>query len=94
MKDTQMRKFAVVVAAALAMAAPTVASAQRFSVRIGGDDGYRDRGDYREFRGARAEYRDHDRGWHRGWDRDRRWDRGDRRGERVTIIKRQRSWDD
>jgi hypothetical protein len=39
-----------------------------------------------KFRGARAEFRDNDRGWHRGWDRDR--------GGRTVIIKcRHRDWD-
>ena len=79
-----MRKlsFALAALATIAVAAPTVASAEDFGVgvRVGGD---RDRGEFRErreFRGARAEFRDHDRGWHRGWDRDR--------GDRTVIIKR------
>ena len=80
-----MRKLSLVLAAlaTIAVAAPTVASAEDFGVgvRIGGD---RDRDD---FRGARAEFRDHDRGFHRGWDRDR--------GDRTVIIKqrRHRDWD-
>ncbi len=85
-----MRKlsFALAALATIAVAAPTVASAEDFGVgvRAGGD---RDRGEFRErreFRGARAEFRDHDRGWHRGWDRDR--------GERTVIIKRRHNnWD-
>ena len=85
-----MRKFSFALAAlaTIAVAAPTVASAEDFGVgvRVGGD---RDRGEFRErreFRGARAEFRDHDRGWHRGWDRDR--------GDRTVIIKRRHhDWD-
>jgi hypothetical protein len=87
-----MKKLTLALAtlATIAVAAPTIASAEEFGVRIGGDrDMYRDRGEYRErgeFRGARAEYRDHDRGWHRGWDRDR--------SDRVVVIKkRHRDWD-
>ena len=77
-----MRKLSLALAAlaTIAVAAPTIASAEDFGVgvRIGGDRvGFRDRDD---FRGARAEFRDHDRGWHRGWDRDR--------GDRTMIIKR------
>src|SRR3954465_13391429 len=74
-----MRKLSLALAAlaTMAVAAPTIASAEDFGVgvRIGGDRdrvGFRDRDD---FRGARAEFRDHDRGFHRGWDRDR-WGRG------------------
>jgi hypothetical protein len=91
-----MRKFGLALAAlaTIAVAAPTIASAEEFGVgvRIGGDRdrvGFRDRD---EFRGARAEFRDHDRGFHRGWYRDR-WDRG--RGDRTVIIKQRRhhDWD-
>jgi hypothetical protein len=90
-----MRKLGLALAAlaTIAVAAPTIASAEDFGVgvRIGGDRdrvGFRDRDD---FRGARAEFRDHDRGFHRGWDR--RWDRD--RGDRTVIIKqrRHRDWD-
>ena len=63
-----MRKLAFAVAglAAIAVAAPTIASAQSIGVHIGSDrDTYRDR-DYREsrdFRDSRAEfYGHHDRG--------------------------------
>jgi hypothetical protein len=85
-----MRKLSLALAAVatIAVAAPTIASAEDFGVgvRIGGDRdrvGFRDRGD---FRGARAEFREHDRGLHRGWYRDR--------GERTVIIKRRhRDWD-
>jgi hypothetical protein len=79
-----MRKLTLALAAlaTIAVAAPTIASAEEFGVRIGGDH-HGDRGEFREqreFRGARAEFRDHDRGMHRGWDRDR--------GNRTVIIKR------
>ena len=88
-----MRKLSLVLAAlaTIAVAAPTIASAEDFGVgvRVGRD---RDRGEFRDrddFRGARAEFRDHDRDrdWrHRGWDRDR--------GDRTVIIKRRhRDWD-
>jgi hypothetical protein len=82
-----MRKFSCVLAAlaTIAVAAPTVASAQGFSVRVGGDrDYYRDRDDYR---GPRAEFYEHDRGLDRGW--------YDRDGDRTVIIRRHhRYWDD
>jgi len=87
-----MRKLAFVVVAALALAAPTMASAQGFGFSVGaGDDGYRERGEYREYRSGPVEYREHDRGWHRGWDR-----RDYRNRDHVTIIKRRHrdDWDD
>lgn len=84
LEDRQMRKLAFAFVAALALAAPTVASAQVFSVRIG-DDGYgygpRYYGDY-----DRGYYRHHDRGWHRGWYY--------RHGERVFIRRHHHDWDD
>ena len=58
-----MRKFVLATVAAMAMAAPTIASAQGFSVRIGGDRGYCDG----YACGPRAGFYEHDRGWHRGW---------------------------
>ena len=57
-----MKKLALACAAlaTIALGLPSVATAEEFSVRVGGDRGmYRDGGDYRtsrEFRGARAEY--------------------------------------
>jgi hypothetical protein len=81
-----MKNLSYVLAAlaTLAVAAPTVASAEGFGFSIGGDrDYYRDRGDYY---GPRVEFYGHDRGWHRGWyDHDR---------DRTVIIKRHRHWDD
>ena len=57
-----MRKLSLALAAlaTIAVAAPTIASAEEFGVgvRVGGD---RDRGEFRDrddFRGARAEFRD------------------------------------
>jgi hypothetical protein len=61
-----MKKFACALAAlaTIAVAAPTVASAESFGFRVGSErDYYRDRD---EFRGPRAEFYAHDRGWHRG----------------------------
>jgi hypothetical protein len=79
------RAYAFAALATIAIATPTIASAEEFGVRVGGDrDMYRDRA----FRGARAEfaYGEHDRGLHRGWYR------GERRGhDKVVIIKH---WDD
>jgi hypothetical protein len=74
-----MRKLSLALAAlaTIAVAAPTIASAEGIGIRVGGD--HRDRGEFRErgeFRGARAEYRDHDRGMHRD------------HGNRTVIIKR------
>jgi hypothetical protein len=78
-----MTKFGFIVAAvaAIAIAAPSVASAEKIVIKRGGEHharadkvvikrGHRD--------GARAEFRggDRDRGWHRG------------HGRSVTIIKR------
>jgi hypothetical protein len=68
--------------ATIAVAAPTVASAEGFGFRIGSDrDYYRD-----EYRGPRVEFYGHERGYHRGW--------YDRDGDRTVIIKRHRYWDD
>ena len=55
-----MKKFGYVIAAlgALAVAAPSIASAEKIVVKRGDDHNF----------GARAEYREHrDRGWHEGW---------------------------
>jgi hypothetical protein len=61
-----MKKLSYVLAAlaTFAVAAPTVASAQGLSVRIGGDrEYYRDR----DYYGPLVSFYGHDRGWHRGW---------------------------
>ena len=79
-----MKKLSYVLAAlaTIAVAAPTVASAQSFGFRIGGDrDYYRDR----DYYGPRAEFYGHDRGLHRGWCRD---------DDRTVVIKRHHYWDD
>ena len=58
-----MRKFGYAIAAlgAIAVAAPTIASAETVVIKRGGHHWDR----------ARAEYRVHrDYGWHRGWHRD------------------------
>ncbi|MBR0751373.1 hypothetical protein JQ604_04180 [Bradyrhizobium jicamae] len=57
-----MKKLGLVVAAlgALAVALPSIASAETIVVKRGGH--------HYGWHGARAEMR-HDRGWHRGWDR-------------------------
>ena len=75
-----MRKLLYALAALIAIATPTIASAQGFSVYIGGDRGYY--GD-RYYRGPRAEFYGHDRGWHRGW-----YHRGYDYGDRGVIIRR------
>ena len=83
-----MKKFSCVLAAlaTIAVAAPTVASAQSFSFRVGGDRDYyyRDRDDY--YRGPRVGFYEHDRGLRRGW--------YDHDGDRTVIIRRHRHWDD
>jgi hypothetical protein len=55
-----MKKFGYVIAAlaAIAVAAPTIASAETVVIKRGGH----------HWDGARAEFREHrDRGWHEGW---------------------------
>jgi len=81
-----MKKLFCVLAAlaTVAVAAPTIASAESFGVRIGSDrDYYRDRDD---FRGPRAEFYEHDRGMRRGWYR--------HGGDRTVVIKRHHYRDD
>ena len=71
-----MKKLGYVLAAlgAIVIAAPSIASAETIVVKRGGHGwhhGY----------AARAEYREHDRGWHRGWHHG---------GDRVVVIKKHR----
>lgn len=79
-----MRKLSYVLAAlaTIAVAAPTIANAQGFSFRIGGEPDYYG---YHHYYGPR--FYEHDRGWHRGWYRD---------GDRRVIIRRHHyyDWDD
>jgi hypothetical protein len=81
-----MKKVSFILAAlaTIAVAAPTVASAESFGfhVGVGPDHYYRDR-DY--YRSPRAEFYGHDRGWHRGWYH--------HRGDGV-VIRRHHDWDD
>jgi len=75
--EDSMKKFGYVLAAlgAIAVAAPSIASAETVIIKRGGHHhgyGY----------GARAEFREHrDHGWHRGWHHDR---------DRVVVIKKHR----
>jgi hypothetical protein len=81
-----MKKLSYVLAAlaTIAVGVPTIASATEFGVRIGSDrDYYVDR----DYRGPRAEFYRHDRGWHRGWYHH------DYDGNRGVVI-RQHYWDD
>jgi hypothetical protein len=80
-----MKRISVLLAAlaTIAVAAPSVANAQGFSVRFGSDR-YYDRDYYRDYRSPRAEFYGHDRGLHRGWYK--------HRGDRVII--RRHYWDD
>jgi hypothetical protein len=55
-----MKKFGYIIAAlgAIAVAAPSIASAETVVIKRGGH----------HWNGARAEFREHrDRGWHEGW---------------------------
>ena len=71
--------------ATIAVAAPTMASAEGFgfSVGAGPDHGYYGDRDY--YRGPGVEFYGHDRGWHRGW--------YNHHGDRV-IIRRHHDWAD
>jgi len=74
-----MRKLLYALAALIAIATPTIASAEGFGVYIGGD---------RYYPGPRVEFYGHDRGWHRGW-----YHRGYDYGDRGVIIRRH-YWDE
>ena len=73
-----MKKFGYVIAAlgAIAIAAPSIASAESVVIRHGGHH----YGARAEFRDHRAEFRDHrDRGWHQGWRH--------RHADRMVIVR-------
>jgi Ni/Co efflux regulator RcnB len=76
-----MKKVSLILAAlaTIAVAAPTVASAESFGFRVGPD-----RDHYNGDRGPRAEFYGRDRGWDRGYHHD---------SDRV-IIRRHHHWDD
>jgi hypothetical protein len=81
-----MKKLGFIVAAvaAIAIAAPSVASAEKIVIKRGGEHHARAdkvviKSGHRE--GARAEFRGGDRGWHRGHDR------------KVVVIKHGRRHD-
>jgi hypothetical protein len=79
-EEEEMNKFGYIIAAlaAIAIAAPSVASAETVIIK---KRGYHHHGDFRDHRfGPRAEFRGHDRGWHRGH----------RHHNKVVIIKKQR----
>jgi hypothetical protein len=67
-----MKKLGYVIAAlgALVIAAPSIASAETVVIKRGG---------YHHGYGARAEFREHHRGWHEGWHH--------RHADRVVVVK-------
>jgi hypothetical protein len=74
-EEDSMKKFGYVIAAlgAIAIAAPSIASAETVVIRHG------DRDHHRGY-DARAEFREHrDHGWHEGWRH--------RHADRVAIVK-------
>lgn len=76
-----MRKFAFALAAlgAMAVALPSIASAETIVIKRG-------HGHHHGWHGARAQLH-HDRGWHRGWHHGHRgWHHG--HGNRVVVIKK------
>jgi hypothetical protein len=82
MEENDMKKLGYVIAAlgAMAIAAPSIASAETLVVKHGDRDHKRSHGEFREHRDhlrARAEFREHrERGWHR-----------DRHHDKMVIIK-------
>jgi hypothetical protein len=82
MEENDMKKLGYVIAAlgAMAIAAPSIASAETLVVKHGDRDHMRKHGEFREHREhfrARAEFREHrERGWHR-----------DRHHDKMVVIK-------
>ena len=70
-----MRKLLYALAALIAIATPTIASAEGFGVYIGGD---------RYYPCPRVQFYGRDRGWHRGW-----YHRGYDYGDRGVSFRRQ-----
>jgi hypothetical protein len=84
-KDMKKIFYALAALATVAIAAPTIASAEDFGFRVGPDHSYY-YGD-RDYRGPGVEFYGRDRGYHRGWYQDR--------GDRVIIRRHHdRDWDD
>ena len=76
-EEDEMRKFGLMIAAigALAVAVPSIASAETVVIKRGGHHHHWDRG-----YGAYGAMRHHDRGWHRGWHHGH--------SDRTVVIKR------
>jgi hypothetical protein len=78
MEENDMKKLGYVIAAlgAMAIAAPSIASAETLVVKHGDRDHMRSHGEHRHLQ-ARAEFREHrERGWHR-----------DRHHDKMVVIK-------
>jgi hypothetical protein len=71
-EEDSMKKFGYVIAAlgAIVIAAPSIASAETVVIKRGG---------YHHGYGARAQIREHPRGWHQGWRHGH--------GNRVVVVK-------
>jgi hypothetical protein len=84
-QEKRMKKVSLALAAVatIAVAAPTLASAQSFGFSVGPDRDYR-YGDRYYDNGPRAEF----------YGRDRAWDRGYHRDNDRVIIRRHHHWDD
>ena len=86
-----MKKFGYVLAAlgAIAVAAPSIASAETVVIKRGDRHHFSDRHHF----GARAEFREHrDRGWHRGWRHHRARQGGDHQEASSRLLRTTRKW--